>query len=233
LEFYTVLLETFVAQGGDQVKRCFEELVSSSNAKFFCIGLTDSIGHDSPSPLLSWAVWECKIDVILTPGYANIRPLNSGQVKWTHLIYFRLNGDEKVVNVYQTALKFIRPSDFVIFFVSADIKASQGGNNDTRFDYGRRLEWCTEPPAKACPHDSNEIDLTALVSELKQLLLTSKVEGTVRIEYDKPATTTAQLIRRVAAEEKVDLILIKRNEHSQNMIKECANDILCSICVIK
>jgi hypothetical protein len=215
------------------VKRCFEELVSSSNAKVFCIGLTDSIGLDSPSPLLSWAVWECKNDVILTPGYANIRPLNSGQVKWTHLIYFRLYGDEKVVNVYQSALKFIRPSDFVIFFVSAGIKASQGGNYDTRFDYGRRLEWCTEPPAKAYPHDSNDIDLTAMVSELKQLLVISKVEGTVRVEYDKPATTTAQLVRRVAAEEKVDLILIKRNEHSQNMIKECAHDIFCSLCVIK
>lgn len=137
------------------------------------------------------------------------------------------------MNVYQSALKFIRPSDFVIFFVSAGIKASQSSSDDTRFDYGRRLEWCTEPPLKPYPHDSNDIDLNSLVSELKQLLLTSKVEGTVRIEHDKPATTTAQLLRRTAAEEKVDLILIKRNENSQNMIKECAYDISCSICVIK
>lgn len=154
-------------------------------------------------------------------------------MRWTHLIYFRLNGAEDIVSVYRSALKFIRPSDSVIFFVSAGKKESKGVNNDTRFDYGRRLEWCTEPPLKSYPHDSNDIDLNSLVPELQQLLLTSKVEGTVRIEFDKPATTTAQLLRRAAAEEKVDLILIKRNKNSQNLIKECAIDISCSICVIK
>lgn len=169
----------------------------------------------------------------MTPGYANIRPLSSGQVRWTHLIYVRLNGDEEVMNIYQSSLKFMRPSDLVVFFVSVGKKVSKGDNSDTRFDYGRRLEWCTEPPFKSHPYDSNDADLISLVSEIKNLLLISKVEGTVRIEHDKPATTTAQLLCRAVAEEKVDLIHIKRNEKSQNIIKECAHDVSCSIAIIK
>lgn len=207
---------------------------SSSKAEIFCLGLNEeTIGIDGPAPLLSWALWECNKDLILTPGSALPRPLYITEARWTTLVYFRLHGGEFLKDVYLSALKFIRPGDYVIFLVSTEKRISVGDNRDTRFDFGHRLEWSTEPPTKNHPFNAHDADLELIVSEAQDLLLLSRVDGTVRVERDVSTTTTAQLLCRISTEEKVDLMVIKANLVNKDMIIECAKGTPCTLGITK
>ena len=211
-----------------------KESINSIGGDVFCLGLNDNnIGLDGSSQILMWAAWECPLDVIMTPGFAQLSPPNCTHINWTTLIYFKLHGEESLLDVYQSALKFIRPGDFIVFVVSADKRVSQGDNRDTRFEFGNRLEWTTEQPLKSLPFYVNDADLEQLITDMRNLFTNSQVEGIVRVEYDAPSTTTAQLMCRVAMEERADAMIIKRNKCTRNLIIECAQECPCSIVVIK
>jgi hypothetical protein len=94
---------------------------------YIYIGMNDNnIGLDSQSPITMWAVWDSPQDVLLTPSQAHIKPFKTIHVNWIIQIHFKFHGNEKLIDVYQQILKYIRPGDFIIFVVSADHRLSQG-----------------------------------------------------------------------------------------------------------
>ena len=180
-----------------------------------------------------WAVWNCACDVLLTPGHSALSPPNLTHVNWTILIYFQLNGSEDLLKVYQNSLKFVRPGDFIVFVVRAKRRVSIGDNRETRFEFGKRLDWATEKSMLSQPYYSEDSDLEILINDIRNLLILSKIEGVVRVEHDLPATTTAQLLCRACIEERADLMIIKQNADLKSTIIECAQESPCSIAIMK
>ena len=227
---------TFIARGTDQVLNKIRDAVESNFSEVLCLGLNDvNLGLSSSSPLLNWAILgDCPKDLLLTPGHANIRPPNNSYVNWTTLIYFELHGKEKILNVYQNSLKYMKPGDFIVFIISVEKRISHGDNRAySRFEFGQRLDWLAGPPLKSYPFYSNDNDLEILIGSIKDLLLESKLEGVVRVEYDIQEKTRAQLLCKAIIEERADLIIIKQNQDIKNLIIECIQESTCSIAILK
>ena len=227
---------SFIAQSTDQVLNKIRDALGSNFGEVLCLGLNDvNIGLSSYSPLLNWAIFgDCPRDLLLTPGHANISPPNHSFANWTTLIYFELHGKEKLLDIYQSSLKYMRPGDFIVFIISVERRISRGDNRAySRFEFGKRLDWSAGPPMKSYPFYSNDNDLEILIGSIKDLLLQSKLEGVVRVEYDVQAKTKAQLFCKAIIEERADLIIIKQNQNVKNLIVECVQESSCSIAILK
>lgn len=227
---------SFVTQGDDGILKIVKNSVEITTSDVLCLGLKDTkIGTHGSSSLLNWALWgNCPRDLLLTPGHANVKPPNFSFINWTTVIYFELHGEENLLNIYQKSLKFLRPGDFVVFIISVGKRISLGDNRlYTRFEFGRRLDWSAGPSLKSLPFYSNDDDLEVLIDNIRNLLIQSKLEGVVRVEYDVQATTRAQLLCKASIDERADLIVIKQNQDVKNLIIECIQECTCSVAILK
>ena len=203
-----------------------------------CVGLEDTnIGLNGVTPLVMWAVWEAPVDVVLARINTPVRPFASLHMPRAVLVNYQFPSPEPPLDVVEQALKFIRPSDYVVFVVSGRVRASRGDNQETRFDYGARHSGATAVEPRAPPYryhsDDGAIDECAAV--LQEFLNHAKVDGTVRVVRDVPTSTLAQELGHIAAEEHADLVVVKRHDDELNrsLVVDLARDLLCALVVLK
>lgn len=193
----------------------------------------NNIGLDSQSPLIMWAVWDSPQDVLLTPSQTHRKPFKAIHVNWIIQVHFKFLGNEKLTDVYQQILKYVRPGDFIIFVVSTDQRQSQGDNRETRFEFGTRQGWALKGRQMSLSYDINDIEIENLINKIQDLLLNSKVEGVVHLIRDTPGSTIGEQICKIGVLEKSDLVILKRNKENRSMIVQVAKETLCSIVIIK
>ena len=233
-------VDACIAHSGDDVRARVEAALAdgAGAVDVLCVGLEDTnIGLNGATPLVMWAVWDAPVDVVLARINTPLQPLASPHMPRTVLINYQFPSPASPLDVVEQALKFIRPSDYVVFVVSGRARLSRGDNRETRFEYGARHSGATALEPRSAPYryhsDDGTVDECAAL--LQEYLTHAKVDGAVRVIRDAPSVTLAQQLGGIAAEEHADLVVLKRqaDELSRSLVVDCARDLQCALVVLK
>lgn len=171
--------------------------------------------------------------VILAKSSAKALPLALAEMPRRFMVCFKTRDDLEYV--FAKTAELLRPLDTICIACIHESRQPKGDYKETRFSLGANCSWVkgqSRDPADFSSVDWNGSIIQSMRARSQELLVLAQVTGNVRIEEESEFTTIGQDLCRIANEERVDFICLRRGKEREVTL-ECISESKCSVVVIE
>jgi len=228
-------VESVAVQSQSQVPMHILHSLEANACRLLVLGLEDdaAFGEGSDGGVPLWAATQCPEPVLLAKGKSKTRPFASLSMPRNFLISIVEGGADLLAENFLKSLVYFRPGDNIVIVAVVEPREPRGDGRENRFEMGTRFGWIngSEAPTGPTFPGWNDQANEDLVAQMNDLLKKAQLTGKAIIERTSSRTTTGKTLARVARDEGIDVIVL-RKKYPLEMSVEVVQEAPCSVLLI-